>query len=328
MSDSMFRIKKGRDAKYETLGGTLDSVHQTVISSLRDSQANQESLADQIMKLEIEIGELESGKNQQEIFKLAQKHDKLRTLQTELKDRNQLDAYFLKNADLMLQYYGQSESSSVVTSKHVDNNTFMKYLAPTVPVETGPSRKQMFDEYVSRMKLGTGTESNDVNTDTCTYVDTVQFTGDTLQERCRVRDELIAKGLIKNKGNGWLGEISDYENNDGAFYHIKPNAGTLKMPYLPAIEYKYMFGYLNGIMGITILSLIICIIIYFATSGKTKENTLIALIISAVITVITISIKWYYSNKERKLYEKYEPKPRIVQEFTDSMKRYLDKKIP
>lgn len=169
---------------------------------------------------------------------------------------------------------------------------------------------------------------DDVNTDTCTYVDTVQFTGDTLQERCRVRDELIAKGLIKNKGNGWLGEISDYENNDGAFYHIKPNAGTLKMPYLPAIEYKYMFGYLNGIMGITILSLIICIIIYFATSGKTKENTLIALIISAVITVITISIKWYYSNKERKLYEKYEPKPRIVQEFTDSMKRYLDKKIP
>jgi predicted nuclease with TOPRIM domain len=91
----MFRIKKGREAKQETLGGTLDSVHQTVVNSLRESHANQTSLADQIKELEAEINELESGKD---IFKLAQKHDKLRTLQSELKEQNQLDSYFLKNS--------------------------------------------------------------------------------------------------------------------------------------------------------------------------------------------------------------------------------------
>ena len=180
MADSMFRIKKTRDTKQEPLGGTLDSVHQTVVSSLRESHANQDSLVGQIKQLEIEINELSDI----EVFKLAQKHDKLRTLQSELKDQNQLDSYFLKNADLMLQYYGQSETNSAVTAKHVDNNTFMKYLAPAAVIETGPSRKQMFDEYISRMKMGSA-ENNEQNTDTehC--------------ERCNVaREEVAAEGIL------------------------------------------------------------------------------------------------------------------------------------
>ena len=176
----MFRIKKTRETKQETLGGTLDSVHQSVVSSLRESHANQDSLVDQIKQLEIEINQLADS----EVFKLAQKHDKLRTLQSELKDQNQLDSYFLKNADLMLQYYGQSETNSAMTAKHVDNNTFMKYLAPVAVIETGPSRKQMFDEYISRMKMGNG-ENNEQNTDTehC--------------ERCNVaREEVAAEGIL------------------------------------------------------------------------------------------------------------------------------------
>ena len=63
MADSMFRIKKGREAKQETLGGTLDSVHQSVVTSLRESHDNQTSLVDQIRELELEINELESGTN-------------------------------------------------------------------------------------------------------------------------------------------------------------------------------------------------------------------------------------------------------------------------
>jgi len=181
MADSMFRLKKGRDAKQETIGGTLDSVHQTVINSLRDSHANQDYLLEQIDELEVEINELESGKD---VFKLAQSHDKLRRLQSEIKEKSQLNSYFLKNADLMLQYYGQADSNSSASTKHVDNNTFMKYLAPAAIIETGPSRKQMFDEYVSRMKLGNG-ESSEQNTDT---------------EHCYTcnvaREEVAAEGIL------------------------------------------------------------------------------------------------------------------------------------
>lgn len=180
MTESMFRIKKSRDTKQEVLlGGTLDSVHQNIVSSLNESHANQTSLVDQIAELEAEINELESGND---VFALAQKHDKLRSLQSELKEQNQLESYFVKNADLMLQYYGHSESSSVVSSKPVDNNTFMKYLAPVVANDSGPSRKQMFDEYISRMKLGAVAETN-VDTEHC--------------NRCNVaRDEIASEGIL------------------------------------------------------------------------------------------------------------------------------------
>jgi hypothetical protein len=180
----MFRIKKGREAKQETLGGTLDSVHQTIMSGLNESHANQESLRNQIVILEEEVNALESSTSFEDIMKLAQKHDKLRTLQSELKSDNQVVDYFSKNADLMLQYYGHAESSSVAPTKH-DNNTFMKYLAPTAVIETGPSRKQMFDEYISRMKLGTGGEPVEQNTETehCS--------------RCNVaREEVAAEGIL------------------------------------------------------------------------------------------------------------------------------------
>jgi hypothetical protein len=184
MSDSMFRLKKGREAKHESIGGTLDSVHQSVITSLRESHANQDSLKEQIAILETEINALESSVSMEDIMKLAQKHDKLRTMQSELKSDNQVIQYFSKNADIMLQYYGQAESTSAPV-KHVDNNTFMKYLTPAVQVESGPSRKQMFDEYISRMKMGSGADASEENTETehCS--------------RCNVaREEVAAEGIL------------------------------------------------------------------------------------------------------------------------------------
>jgi hypothetical protein len=185
MAESMFRIKKGRDTKQETIGGTLDSVHQSVMSSLRNSHDNQEYLQKQIIELEKEINILETSINLDDILKLAQKHDKLRTLQSELKEQNQVDTYFLKNADIMLQYYGQSESSQNMVSKPADTNTFMKYLAPVAQIESGPSKKQMFDEYVSRMKMNSGAEPIESNTETehCS--------------RCNVgREEVAAEGIL------------------------------------------------------------------------------------------------------------------------------------
>ena len=161
---------------------------------------------------------------------------------------------------------------------------------------------------------------DDVNTDPCTYSDTFQFTGDNLDERCKVRYELIAEGLIKNKGSYPTGL---YKNDRLIF----GEAGSLKMPYLPYIDHKVLYFILDPIMWVSIIVLIICIIIYFATSCKTKENTLYPLIISAVSTVITISIKCYHSYKEGKLYKRFQTNPHIVKEFTKSMQGYLDEKV-
>ena len=181
----MFRIKKGRESKNESIGGTLDSVHQSVMTSLRESHANQESLRDEIKALELEVNELEVSTDLNDILILAQKHDKLRTLQSKLKDQDQVDTYFLKNADIMLQYYGQAESSQAISSKPADSNTFMKYLAPVAQVESGPSKKQMFDEYVSRMKMSSGSEPVETNIETEHCF------------RCNIaREEVAAEGIL------------------------------------------------------------------------------------------------------------------------------------
>ena len=148
MTESAFRVKKVRESQV-TLGGTLDSVHQNIVSSLKESTLNQESIMETINTLEKEIQEIEKG--EVNIVILAKKHEELRSLLLKIKDSEQLLTYFSKNADLMLKYYG-NEYNSVGVSKLNDTNTFMKYLSIEEP--KGLSRKQVFDEYISRMRIG------------------------------------------------------------------------------------------------------------------------------------------------------------------------------
>jgi len=149
MTDSAFRIKKVRESQV-VLGGTLDSVHQSIVSSLRESTQNQETLHESIRVLENEIQEIEKSSCINSSL-IARKHEELRNLLLKIKDSNQLLSYFSKNADLMLQYYG-TNNNSVSMTKISEANTFMKYLTSEEP--TGLSKKQVFDEYISRMKIG------------------------------------------------------------------------------------------------------------------------------------------------------------------------------
>jgi hypothetical protein len=150
MTESAFRIKKVRENSAKILGGTLDSVHQDMVSSLKESTENQESILKQISILEKEIQEIEKS-FPISIPLIAQKHEELRSLNLKIKDSDQLITYFSKNADLMLQYYGSEQTSSLIPKLH-ETNTFMKYLTTEEP--QGLSKKQVFDEYISRMKFG------------------------------------------------------------------------------------------------------------------------------------------------------------------------------
>ena len=164
---------------------------------------------------------------------------------------------------------------------------------------------------------------NQVDPNLINYNDTFQFTGNNVKERIRVRDELIAEGTITNKGE----HLMTLDDNQGGRYNTYVNAGTHKTPYLPIKDYE-VHG-LVAIMWICIIALIICLIIYFTTSGETKENTLIALIISAVIIGISILMRWYYSNKKWKLSTRFQVRTHIIEEIIDSYNKYFEnKKIP
>lgn len=180
MTDSIFRLKKTRDSsgkqKSEILG-TLDSIHQNVLHSLKESHSKKECLMNEIDGIEKTIEQTK------DITALAKLYNDLRDKQQELKQEDPLNGYFLKNADLMLKYYSNQDSSKNIQSTPADMNTFMKYLAPTVAVE-GSTKKQMFDEYISRMKLG-NVESTEVNCEAehCS--------------RCNIaREEIASEGIL------------------------------------------------------------------------------------------------------------------------------------
>ena len=99
MSDT-FRVKRSREVKQEGLGGTLDSVHQTVLSSLKDSETDKESLEQQLRALQLSdsTDTLDCVKNYTDILKLKQK----------LLERDSVSTYFLKNTDIFLKYYDQT----------------------------------------------------------------------------------------------------------------------------------------------------------------------------------------------------------------------------
>jgi hypothetical protein len=167
MTDSTFRLKRvreiNRSKQSEVVTGTLDSVHQTIVSSIHDSASKQDSLLDEINTIEEHIQKIENQQSKIDIIELAKLHDRIVSLKQELKKENPLHSYFLKNADIMLQYYSDIHRSQTLTTTPTDSNTFLKYLNKNVPIveNTGPTKRQMFEEYISRMKLSTGQENAD-----------------------------------------------------------------------------------------------------------------------------------------------------------------------
>jgi len=177
MTDGAFRVKKVRDNISSSIGGTLDSVHQNIITNLRESTQNQDNIKERIDTLETEISALEKG--EPDITTLSKKHEELRTLLTKINGSDQIVDYFSKNADLMLQYYGTETTGCVLKANEA--NTFMKYLVKEET--TGPSKKQVFDEYISRMKLGATQVEESNESEHCT--------------RCNVaKEEIASEGIL------------------------------------------------------------------------------------------------------------------------------------
>jgi len=154
--DNVFRIKKTRDSdtkqkEYETVSGTLDSIHQNMVSKIRD--ANLQELLRKKQELEQTIEEIQS----EDVYKITKLQDELRTIQKRLDQQNPIKDYYIKNADIILKYYSSGDKLQSITTTPADQNTFVKYL--TVVQDTSVvSKKDLYDEFTSRMKLNTGNE--------------------------------------------------------------------------------------------------------------------------------------------------------------------------
>ena len=129
-----------------------------------------------------DISELYSQNDIGSVAEATRKQDRIREIEAELAKTNPVEDYYLQNMDIFNEYYRRQDSTSVAASAPNDANTFMRFFTGQTE-STGPTRKQMFDEYVARMKLSNGVDSIQLLTEHC--------------ETCNVaREEISSEGIL------------------------------------------------------------------------------------------------------------------------------------
>jgi len=180
--DNIFRIKKSRDTAAkskasETISGTLDSIHQSLITEMKD--INIEELQTRKVEIERELGDM------QDMYKTTKLQDEIRTIDRRLAQDDPLKDYYVRNADIILKYYGGSDKVQAMVSTPADQNTFVKYLTQTTQDTSSVSKKDLYDEFTTRMKINTGVEMTE-KTYTTEHCD-----------RCNIaREELSEEGIL------------------------------------------------------------------------------------------------------------------------------------
>ena len=181
----VFRIRKTREfGGNGSSMGTLDSVHQEQVQTLRDSGNKQEELKIKLAELQKKREVLSNSTELTEIVKCSQVDSQIRETEQELSKANPVEDYYMKNMDILLDYYGKETSASQPSVPTKESNTFLKFFVANTPaVDTGLSKKQIFDEYVTRMKLSNGPEATQMLTEHCSA--------------CNVaREEISSEGIL------------------------------------------------------------------------------------------------------------------------------------
>jgi predicted nucleic acid-binding Zn-ribbon protein len=181
----VFKIRKTREShSSNSTTGTLDSLHQGIVQGLKESKTMQQTLQEELDELRVEISRLYSNNEIPDVVKANQLQLRVRQIEEELEHVHPVEEYYLKNMDLLDEYYKKQDTSSTgPTLQSKDANTFMKFFTASVPCETGMSRKQMFDEYVQRMKLSAGPDVVQLMTEHCV--------------QCNVaREEISSEGIL------------------------------------------------------------------------------------------------------------------------------------
>ena len=181
----VFKIRKPRDpTTASATTGTLDSLHQGIVHTLKESTVKQDALRAEVDGLREQVSQLYATNTIDDIVKATQLEGRIRELEDELAHVRPVEEYYLKNMDLLDEYYKKQDTSVGAPSVQPNEaNTFLKFFAAAVPVESGMSRKQMFDEYVQRMKLSNGPEVLQQMTEHC--------------QQCNVaREEISSEGIL------------------------------------------------------------------------------------------------------------------------------------
>ena len=166
MSSDVFKVKKTRDGGGSKGGrdqiGTLDSLHEKYVDELHTSSSDES-----VRALETRLAELDKeleGTFNPFVFDDVMRQSKLQTERDTLaktienvREKRDIQKYYMESGDLMLDYYappGKKTTSKVDFGSRIPG-TFDKLFSVT-ETSAGPSKKKMFDEYLSRRGLSNG----------------------------------------------------------------------------------------------------------------------------------------------------------------------------
>ena len=153
---------------------------------MRETKTKTADLEETMKSLKQERERLETSTDLKDIVKCSQIDAQIRSIQEEMAQANPVQDYYMKNMDILIDYYGKQDTATgpVPTLPPKDSNTFLKFFVANVPVvDSGLSKKQMFDEYVARMKLSNGPEATQLLTEHCVA--------------CNVaREEISSEGIL------------------------------------------------------------------------------------------------------------------------------------
>ena len=176
----VFRVRKARETETASMG-TLDSVHQDIVSGLRDAKLHTLELEEEAERLKKLLEDLRTSGEIADVVSCSTWENRIREIESELARANPVEDYYMKNMDILMEYY---DRPAQVAQNPKDTTTFMKFFTAVVPVESaGMTKKQIFDEYVARMKLGNAPEVTQQMTEHC--------------NSCNVaREEISSEGIL------------------------------------------------------------------------------------------------------------------------------------
>jgi len=146
--------------------------------------STQEDRQKEVESLKQTISELHSKNDIDSILEAKRVEARVQEVEKELVTVNPLEDYYMKNMDLLMEYYKKQDSVSAISSTPRDAHTFLKFFSTTPSVsDIGMSRKQVFDEYVQRLKMSTGPEATQQMTEHCLACNTA-------------REEITSEGIL------------------------------------------------------------------------------------------------------------------------------------
>jgi len=181
MEMDVFKVRKTRETGVPSMG-TLDSVHQDVVKGLIESNSQRSELTTELTRLRAQVESIHGSNVLGDIITCSALERRIHEIAGDLSYENPLTDYYIKNMDILTEYYQRGGESMCPPTNPKEANTFLKFFA-TASTDGGVSRKRIFDEYVVRMKLNGTPEAMQVMTEHC--------------NSCNVaREEVSSEGIL------------------------------------------------------------------------------------------------------------------------------------